>query len=195
MKKGNVLQYALIITGIILAYNALQSLLLSILYIGVWFTEDGARGDSRYFPSLINYLYLALQFLAAWWLIIKSGAIAAYIEEKAGAAGGITITGSSTGLLQVVLVATGVYFIILNITYIINFLIDEYRNRNQFQPDGKSPFVASLLIKFATILPAVIVAVYAGQIAAYFTKKADLETITIEQDIEDIKDGETGTPQ
>jgi hypothetical protein len=189
MKKGNVLHYTLIITGIVLAYNALQTLFISILYLGFWFTEGGGRGDSEYFPSLVNYLYLAVQLLAAWWLIMKSGNLSLRIAEKTGANESFKIVTTNKGLLQVVLIAIGVYFIILNITYILNFLVDEYRERNQYQADAKSPFVASLLIKVLTILPAAVLTAYAGEIAAYLTKKGATDTVTIEQDIADI----TGT--
>ncbi len=189
MKKGNVLHYALIITGIVLAYNALQTLFLSILYLGLWFTEGGGRGDSEYFPSLINYLYLAVQLLAAWWLMMKSGNLSVRIAEKTGANESFKIMTSSKGLLQVILIAIGVYFIVLNITYILNFLIDEFREQPQYQVNGKPSFVASLIIKVLTILPAAVLTAYAGELAAYLTKKGAAETVTIEQDI----DGITGT--
>jgi hypothetical protein len=195
MKKGNVLHYALIITGIVLAYNALQSLFLSILYLGIWFTEGGGRGDSNYFPSIVNYLYMALQFLAAWWLMMKSGDISLRIAAKTGYDQNFKIVTTSKALLQIVLIAIGVYFIILNITYILNFLVDEYRERNQYQVDGKSPFVASLLIKILTILPAAALTAYAGELAAYLTKKAAVETVTIEQDIADITGTAGNEPQ
>jgi hypothetical protein len=193
MKKGNVLHHALIITGIVLAYNALQTLFLSILYLGIWFTQGGGRGDSEYFPSFVNYLYLAVQLIAAWWLIMKSGDLSLRIAEKTGANESFKIVTTSKGLLQVVLIAIGIYFVILNITYIINFLIDEYRERNQYQVDGKSPFVASLLIKILTILPAAVLTAYSGSIAAYFIKKTATEPVTIEQEIEEIKAAENNT--
>jgi hypothetical protein len=195
MKKGNVLHYALIITGIVLAYNTLQSLIMSILYLGIWLTEGGGRGDSTYFPSLVNYLYLALQFLAAWWLIMKSGNLSLRIAEKTGANDSFKIVSTNKGLLQIVLIAIGVYFIILNTTFILNFLVDEYRERNQYQVEGKSPFVASLLIKILIILPAVILTAYAGELAAYLTKKATVGTITLEQDIDDISGSAGNDPQ
>jgi hypothetical protein len=195
MKKGNVLHYALIITGIVLAYNALQTLFLSILYLGIWFTEGGGRGDSEYFPSFVNYLYLAVQLIAAWWLIIKSGNLSLRIAEKTGATESFKIAATSRALLQIVLIAIGVYFVILNITYILNFLVDEYRERNQYQVDGKSPFVASLVIKVLTILPAAVLTAYAGELAAYLTKKAAVETVTIEQDIADITGTGSNEPQ
>jgi hypothetical protein len=148
---------------------------------------------SKYFPSFVNYLYLAVQLIAAWWLIMKSGDLSLRIAEKTGANESFKIVTTSKGLLQVVLIAIGIYFVILNITYIINFLIDEYRERNQYQVDGKSPFVASLLIKILTILPAAVLTAYSGSIAAYFIKKTATEPVTIEQEIEEIKAAENNT--
>jgi hypothetical protein len=186
MKKVSILHYALIITGIVLAYNACQTLFSSMLLLGIWLIEHGGRGDSEYFPNLINYLYLLFQILAAWWLITKSGNLSLRIAEKTGANDGFKIVSSNKQLLQIVFTSIGIYFIIFNASDIFNFMVDEYRMRNQYKGEGKSSFAALLLMKLLTILPGWLLTAYAGELSLYLTKKSAIEPITIQQDIEAI---------
>lgn len=185
MKKDNLLQYAVAITGIIFGYQLVQSYLFIILSLVGW-VMDGGRGNSGYLPSLLDLISLLVKILLCWLLIIKSGKIAGYIIDKGNIDTRMSITVQPATLLQVVFVSIGLYFFISALPVLINDLLDSLREKNGIEVLGRSNVVAN---RFFLLIQTVLAALAMGlskPLSAFFARQLDKAPISITQNIDNI---------
>jgi hypothetical protein len=185
MKKDNVLQYAVAITGIIFGYQLLQSYLFIILSLVGW-VVDGGRGNSEYLPGLLDILALLLKTLLCWLLIIKSGKIAAYIIDKGNVGTQLNINIRPAALLQILFISIGLYFFIASLPLLLNDLLDSLREKNGIEVLGRSNVVAN---RFFLLIQTVLAALAMGlskPLSAFFAKQIDEAPISITQNIDNI---------
>jgi len=186
MKKGSLLQYALIITGVILGYQALQSFLAALISMLNWVVSGGY--GNTYFSTIVNnLLFFACIGAASWLLIMRSGKMASYIAEKTEMDNAFNVTVKATTLMQIVLVSVGVIFLLSNLPYLINDLLDGLREKNGVTIDGREPILANrFLYIIQTVLAAIVIGM-AKPLAIFLTKTITAEPFTLSQKIEDIK--------
>ncbi len=185
MKRDNVLQYAVAITGIIFSYQLVQSYLFILLSLVGW-VMDGGRGDSGYLPSLLDLLSLLLKTLLCWLLIIKSGKIAGYIIDKGNIGTQLSISIRPATLLQILFISIGLYFIISSLPLLLNDLLDSLREKNGIDVLGRPNVVAN---RFFLIIQTVLAALAMGlskPLSAFFAKQLDEAPISITQNIDNI---------
>jgi hypothetical protein len=193
MKKGNALQYALMITGIVMSYNAFQTLVTAVWSLGNWLYEGG-NGASPYFPRISDYVFLIAQSAACWFLIMRSGNISVYISERTNTTGNFKISVSTTTVLRILITVMGVYFLLINIPHVLNDVFNRFAPQNDYITQGvyiKSTRLTSiiqLILSFA-------LTAYAGNIANYFSSKMSNEPVTIEQEIDEINSVDNNTKQ
>lgn len=185
MKKGSLLQYALIIVGIILGYQSLQTLLTALLTLIGW-VIGGGYGSNYFFPSAINFIFFACTAAASWLLIMRSGKIASYIADKTEMDGAFNVTVKASTLMQIVLVAIGVIFLLTNIPYLINDLLDGLREKNGVTIDGREPILANRFLYITQTVLAAIVIGMTKPLATFLTKNIADEPFTLSQKIENI---------
>lgn len=191
MKKGSLLQYALIITGVTLGYQALQTLLAALLSLIGWVVGGGYGGD-YFLPSVTNVIFFVCMATISWLLIIRSGKIAAYIADKTEMDGAFSVTVKATTLMQIVLVAIGVIFLLCNVPYLLNDLLEGLREKNGVTIDGRQPILANrFLYIFQAVLAAIVIGT-AKPLAIFLTKNIADEPFNLSQKIEHItaKDNE-----
>jgi hypothetical protein len=184
MKKGNALQYALIITGIVMGYNAFQTFVAALWSLGNWLYEGG-NGASHFFPRFSDYVFLILQSAACWLLIMRSGNISVYISERTNTIGNFNVSVNSRNLLRILLTAMGIYFLLVNIPHVLNDALNGFGSDREYMAQGVF-FASSRYISVIQLVLSVFLTAYAGNIAAYFAGKMTDEPITIEQEIEEI---------
>jgi hypothetical protein len=184
MKRGNALQYALMITGIVMGYDAFQTLVTALWSLGNWL-YDGGTGSSPYFPRISDYLFLLMQSVSCWWLIIRSGNIAVYISERTNMLGSFSISIHTVSLLKILITVMGLYFLLVSIPHVLNDALTGFGPGSDYVTQGvfirSSRFVSIIQLILAGVLTAC-----AGQLANFFAGKMQDEPITIAQQIEDI---------
>jgi hypothetical protein len=185
MKKDNVLQYAVAITGIILGYHAIESLLVLLLTLVSWLI-DGGRGDSLFFPSWIELLFLLCKALLCWLLIMRSGKIAAFINDKANIDTQLAIATKPATLLQVLFVTIGMYFLVLTLPNLLNDLLDSLREKNGIDLVGRAQAKADRFVLLIQIILAALVMGLAKPLSAYFARQMDEAPLSLTQNIDAI---------
>jgi hypothetical protein len=184
MKKGNALQYALMITGIVMGYNAFQTLVTVVWSLGNWLYEGG-NGASQFFPRISDYIFLIAQSAACWLLIMRSGNISVYISERTNTTGNLSVSVSTSSLLTIVITAMGIYFLLVNIPHVLNDVFNGFRPSNDYITQGV--FITSTrYISIIQMVLSVFLTAYAAKIASYFASKMSDEPITVEQEIDEI---------
>jgi hypothetical protein len=191
MKKGNALQYALMVTGIVIGYNAFQTLVTAVWSLGNWL-YDGGDGGSQFFPRISDYVFLIVQSVACWLLIMRSGNISVYISERTNTTGSFRVSVSTTSLLTITITVIGIYFLLVNIPHVLNDVFNRFRPSGDYVTQGV--FITSTrYISIIQLLLSFFLTAYASNIAKYFASKMSNEPITIEQEIEEIKAAENNT--
>jgi hypothetical protein len=184
MKKDNVLQYAVAITGIIFGYQLIQSYLFIILNLVGW-VIDGGRG-SDYWPALLDMLSLLLKTFLCLALIFRSGEIAAYIINKGNMGTQLSINIRPSTLLQILFISIGLYFFIASLPLLLNDVLDSLREKNGVDVLGRPNVVANrYLLIIQTILAALAMGL-SKPLSAYFAKQFDKTPISITQNIDNI---------
>lgn len=184
MKKDNVLQYAVAITGIIFGYQLIQSYLFIIFSLITW-VLDGGRGID-YLPALLDILSLLLKTFLCLALIFRSGEIASYIINKGNMGTQLSISIRPSALLQILLICIGLFFFIAALPLLLNDLLDSLREKNGIDVLGRPNVVAN---RYLLIIQAVLAALTMGlskPLSAYFAKQLDEAPISITQNIDNI---------
>lgn len=194
MKKDNVLQYAVVITGIILGYHFIDSLLVLLITTVSWML-GGGKGDSAYFPDLRDVLFVLAKGTISWLLIMRSGKIAGYIVTKGGIDTRLAIVAKPITLLQILFVTIGIYFLVVNLPYLLNDLLDSFREKHGLEIAGRTPILAN---RFALIIQTVLAALLIGTaqpLSAYLVKRLDEAPLSIIQNIDSISTDESADTQ
>jgi hypothetical protein len=193
MKKGNALQYTLMIAGIVMGYNAFQTFVAAVWSLGYWLYEGG-NGASQFFPRISDYVFLIVQSAACWLLIMRSGNISVYISERTNTMGNFRVSVSTTSLLTIIITVMGIYFLIVNIPHVLNDVFNGFRPSGEYFTQGV--FITSTrYISIIQLILSIFLTAYAAKIANYFASRMDDEPITIEQEIEEINSDNSNTVQ
>ncbi|MEP6675524.1 MAG: hypothetical protein ABJA78_10220 [Ferruginibacter sp.] len=186
MKKGNIIQLTIIITGIIIGFEMLQSIISLIWYMFTIYMESySERGGTGYL--LMNILLVLIQLTACVLLISRSGKITAYITKKAGTSFSLSFITRPKELLQVFLIGMGIYLLVANFPPLLSKLILLFRAKGTgiLENVTYNPGTDWISLALKTLLPVILI-VYAREIAEYFGRKINDEPITLDQQIDEI---------
>jgi hypothetical protein len=186
MKKGNVLQYAFIITGIVIGYDAFQTFTTALWSFFNWI-GDGGAGDSPFFPRVSDLIFMSLQSVACWWLIMRSDKLSLYVSEKTNTSNSFSIMVSPVVLLRILLVTMGIYFLLVNIPRLLNDIAEGFKASGDFITEGRYYVKSVRFISIVQMVLSITLIACADMLARFFAKKIADEPITLEQKIDEIE--------
>jgi hypothetical protein len=187
MKKLNVLQYALVITGIIIGYQAFQTLLVAIWGLVQW-VFDGGNGASPFFPRIADYVFLCCRVLACWFLTFGSAKTTAFIAEKSKIANDLRLKAQPAALLYIVLVALGVYFLVLNLPRMLVDLINGIKesSADNIAIENRITYFTSPFANIIQTILAILLLILARPLSNFFVQKLQNEQVLLEDEIEEL---------
>jgi hypothetical protein len=190
MKKGDVIQLAIIILALIIAINSLQyffDAVVGLLYaIGI-----GEFSLGTFSPAIVSLLVTLLYVAICWQLLTKSRSIADFIYEKANIGTSFKIISRPADLLFILFIVTGVYFLIENLPPLIKGMLHAFKTKggSRFElPDYDKPTDWTIL--FIRLLLPLVLLMGARPFANYFAKNVDEEPVMIGEDIGDNDENE-----
>lgn len=193
MKKADVLQLTIVLTGIVFGFVAVQYLLSSFYGVfAVLFSDD--TGSGSYFPGVVSiFALVGLQALCCWLLITKSDKLAAWFYRNSELGNGFKIVSKPNELLHVLLIAIGIYLLLSNLTPLLTTIFESFKERGSrgilYMNEDESPVQwARLLLNI--VLPFILL-MFAKPIADYFAKNIGEEPISIEESFDRTEITET----
>jgi hypothetical protein len=193
MKKADVLQLSIVLIGIIFGFLALQYLFSSLFGIFAWIFSGGYNADSYLTPGISIFAVIGLQALCCWVLITQSGKLSSYIYEKSELGTGFKIISNTQNLLYIVLIAIGLYLLLLHINPLLSGILKGFKQRvannimNQYEDQRPVEWLKLIL---DIMLPGILL-IFAKPIAAYFAKNIGEEPISIEESFNISENSET----
>jgi hypothetical protein len=169
MKNGNVLQLVLVIAGICIAAVAIQYLMAGFANIIYQLAGNGYQPGSLY-PTLSFLLVNFLQLVVAGLVVFKSAALANFVYQKANLGGSFKIVCMPVDVLYILLVITGVYFLLKDLPQMFEGIIYLFTNKavsGKFIVDNIAPRTNWTGIILESLLPAILL-IFAKPIAVYF---------------------------
>lgn len=188
MKKSNAIQLAIIITAIVVGFNAIQAFMQFTWNFFLSISEERS-GNRDYYFVFTSFIYFALEMAAAILLVRTSGKLAGYISDKAGNSGNISLVVKPESLLQILLITMAIYFLVANAPAFLVKLFDTFKgkagNTYSYLNDDNRPsdwprLILSLVMPFILLMAS-------GPIAAFFSKQVSSEPISLGQQIEEIE--------
>lgn len=183
MKKTDVLQLTIVLTGIVLGFVALQYFLSSLYGVFTWLSSGGYDSDGYFSGNLSIFAAIGLQLVFCWLLITRSDKLAVYLYKKSELGNGFKIVSKPNDLLHILLVAIGIYLLLSNITPLLTSIFESFKERS---PRGvrrlfedERPVAWGRLVLNIT-LPLILL-MFAKPIADYFAKNIGEEPISIEE--------------
>lgn len=183
MKKGDVIQFAIIIMSLVIAINSLQyffSGMIGIIYAIALGEFNMATSSLTIVSLLVTLLYAAI----CWQLLVKSRNIADYIYEKANLGTSFIIVSRPNDLLYVLFIVMAFYYLLQHIPALVKGVMGGFISKagSRFIPDTYEPPTDWKTIIISLILPLILL--IAGRpIANYFAQNLSDEPITIGEDI------------
>jgi hypothetical protein len=194
MKKGDVIQFAIIVLSLVIAVNSLQyffSGMVGILYaIGI-----GEFNMATSSLTIVSLLVTLLYTTICWQLIVKSRSIAHFIYEKTNIGTSFKIISRPNDLLYVLLITMGFYFLLQNLPALIKGLVGGFTSKavTRYIPTEYEPPTDWGMICIKLLLPLVLL-IGGRPIANYFAQNVDDEPITIGDDIEASNENDITEP-
>lgn len=196
MKKADVLQLTIVLTGIVFGFVALQYLLSSLYGISSMIFASGDSRDGYFSATISIFALVGLQVVCCWLLITRSGKLAAWFYRNAELGNGFKIITKPHELLHVLLIAIGIYLLLANITPVLTSIFDFFKDHSSHgilsTQEDERPVPWTRLI--LNILLPFILLMFAKQIADYFAKNISEEPISIEESFDVTKNSETIEP-
>lgn len=193
MKKADVLQLTIVLTGIVFGFVAVQYLLSSLYGVfAVLFSDE--IGSGSYFSGVVSiFALVGLQALCCWLLITKSDKLAAWFYRNSELGNGFKIVSKPNELLHVLLIAIGIYLLLSNLTPLLTTIFDSFKERGSrgildMNEDERPVQWARLLLNI--VLPFILL-MFAKPIADYFAKNIGEEPISIEESFDRTEITET----
>lgn len=183
MKRSQLIEYGIIVTGLLFGYKFFESLFS--LFIEIIFSFDTGREIGsfliRYIPMLIVY------FLAFILLIKRSGQITAQLV-KDGPNETVPVKIDKQSLLQVILICLAISTILSNIADIVIYLYKTFKQEIGRRTDDLNMSLEREKMRFriAAIqsLASLIVLYYYRQISSWFLKKPEANELIFESEEE-----------
>ena len=181
MKRLDLVQLAIIIVGVFIAYFFVISLPQLLFLIYSWF-EDGTRGGYYMENMLSNVIVILFYFLSAFYCIKKSKHFAEWICYKANLEAEINFRLDKTELLFVLFVGLGVYGLVTNLPGLLVAAFNKVKTSNSFEEIGtRAASNSDIDIKLVTIFLYFVLVyyakVFADLLAARINNKEPEDTI------------------
>ncbi len=179
MKRAQLIEYSILIIGLIFGYKFFESILSAIVQIFYSFQNSGDFFDAL-LPTLLFVAVYAICFVI---LIKRSGQIATYIS-KDSANETIAVKIDKRSLLHVILIGIAAVTILSNIAEIILYLFDTFKKevggRNMYDSDT-SP-VSKYQFKTAAVqtIIGLVVLYFSKDICGWFIRKNEADQLTFE---------------
>jgi hypothetical protein len=172
MKRLDVVQLAIIIVGLFIAFifvSAVPTLLFSII---TWF-NSGLSGGSLMQAFLSTFIIYTFYFIAAAFCIKQSKALAAWICNKADFTADVNLAIDKKGLLYVLFIGMGIYGLVQHFPKLIVTAFVKIRSSNSFMPadPGDETSSSGILLQVMTVLLYFALVYYANVFADFFADK------------------------
>jgi hypothetical protein len=188
MQRSNVLQLSFILTGLIFGILSIPSFLT--MAAGIIFSFFGSGYNQTDFITYNIFIAfgIALQIIACWFLVIRSGKLASFFYKKTGLKKGIGIAGKPNELLHILLVAIGIYLLLVNIAPLLKSIFQSFKDKAT--AGVQNLYKVSLPVDWTTIvlnlaLPLILL-MFAKPVADYFSKYISEEEIMIKETDDNI---------
>lgn len=166
MKRTDLVQLAIIIAGIFIAY-AFVAAFPSLLFSVYNWMESGFRGGTYMEHFLGTFILYGFYFVAAAVAISKSKQLAAWLCEKADFKGTVYLPLNKKDLLYTLFIGLGVYGLIQQLPKLLVNLFNKIKSRNSFMTDDSIGNLSAsyLITEFITVLLFFVLVYYAGVFA------------------------------
>ena len=191
MKKGDVVQLAIIILALIIAINSLQyffGAMVGLIYaIGM-----GDFSLTTFSPAIVSLLVTLLYVAICWQLLTKSRSIADFIYEKTNIGTSFKIISRPGDLLFILFIAIGFYYLLENLPALIKGMVYAFKAKggSRFDLYNNYDKPTDWTILFIRLLLPLILLMGARPFANYFAKNVDDEPVMIGEDIGDNDENE-----
>jgi hypothetical protein len=189
MKKGDVVQLAVIILALLLAYATLSYIIGGIAQM-MYLLMPGDTYSGAWLTGMAGLLFAGLvQLLLSWLLLLRSRKIADFIYEKASIGTSFAVISRPADLLYVLLIVVGFYSLLENLPPVIKAVGTAFKSKatasrfEMYEP-VKPPDWATLFIRL--LLPLILL-MFAKPIASYFAQHVNEEPVSIGDNMEDIE--------
>lgn len=172
MKRLDLVQLVIIITGLFSAFFFLNHIPEFLLYIFAWFSEGLSGG--MYMGALIQeILALSMYLLIAIYAIKHSGLLAKWICARSDMNAAVNLSLNRQDLLFALFLGLGIYGIIKNIPTLIVNCFNRIKDSNSFLPvEGIYPYSnPNLVMQAITVLLFSILVFYAKTFAEFFAAR------------------------
>src|SRR5882757_1512188 len=173
MKRLDIVQFAIIVVGIVSAALFLQNLPGIIYYISTWLV-NGLRGGPFIESFISSILYMAIYLLIAIYAVKNSKQIAEWICNKSNFEGEVNFNLQKSELLFIVLIAMAIYGLIRTIPSLFLNFYNMTKEKQEFDPSQRyiMPFERDGLFENVCFVALnIIILVYANVFAEFLSKK------------------------
>lgn len=191
MKKGDVIQLAVIILALIIAINSLQYLVGSLIGL-VYSVASTSLTFTVLIPTIISLLVTMLYIAICWQLLVKSRSIADFIYEKTGIGTSFKILSRPDDLLFILFIMLGFYFLLDELPVLIKAIVNAFKTKAAGTEYYEKPADWGML--FIRLLLPTILLMAARPIANYFSRNISEEPVMVGDNIGNIQDEETNEP-
>lgn len=178
MKKLQLIEYGIILCGLIFGYNFAMTFFYFISQVA-FYLNDGSGPWS--FGSVLSYLLLNLLFLAALFLLIRKSREVARFLCPDHQQDTISTKISKQSLLEVTLIAISVITIISNGPDILGYLFKSFRKsvRSGGDVSGYLTDVENMKLKSALVqaIMAAVLLFFHRQVSSWFIRKDEAEAL------------------
>ncbi len=183
MKRTQLIEWGIIITGLILGYKFFVSLFNLLLQIAYEFGEDGLG------RLIIRLVILTAIYAAGFVLLIRnSSQIAGWVNGPAEN-DTIPIKINKRPLLHVILIAICLVTILSNIAQIVLYLFEAFKQEVGRRHEPADNFVSNYRFKLAAIetIIALVILYFSKDISGWFIRKNEADELTFESEPEKDK--------
>lgn len=179
MKRSQLIEYGIIVTGLIFGYKFFESVFS--LFVQIIFSFD-TRGDISSF--LVRYLPVLILYLIAFILLIRRSGPIAWWLTKDQSNENISVHIGKKPLLEILLICLAIATLLSNIADIVTYLFNSFRRDVARRPD--LPFsdntAEKMRFRVAAIetVASLIVLYYHRQVAGWFVKKNEANELIFE---------------
>ena len=167
MKRTDILQLVVLITALLIGYQALMEIPPLIWYIYKLITGSGDI-DSFRLNASINFLCLGLFVLMMVLLIKNSKVLGRYLADLTGFETDLSFSQSASQLLTITLIAIGVYIICSKVPLLLNNFYEYFKN-SYLSSDERSRL--GYLVMTADKTPVLIMQIVLAIVLVGYSKK------------------------
>lgn len=183
MKRANVLQLTFILIGIVFGIFSLPVIFSLVVSTCVMMVNGGLGPGEYLLFNVFSIVAIALQILACWLLITRSASFAATVQKRSGLGKGFSITTNLNDLLHILLIGTGIYLLLTNLSPFLKAIFMSFKSRaNSAMPGLQEDWTADWVTIILNLLLPLILLMFAKPIADYFAKDISEEPIIIEEE-------------